>query len=262
MEDPYQRLVFNRMFAGMRHATLTMPFRGRHDVNGFYNRGCPDAHPYVIELAGSNHHLRCTECGQRPQEPTSDFQREIELIGTSKCPRYIYTETTSPTTKQEQKPTGRKNCTGSLMPDIIHSDKQIQLWEVKNQVQRHKTADVTCHVLLVLAAGFESETTTSVLKMLADEVHKAGGIVISVGWRTPPLNKWAGYIDLHIESDVDRWSHDLLGKSTFVKKYRPKVIVAERFQRLAVRTRQRNGTTEMEYGAEPLLWGPRVTFAE
>ncbi|KAG8718291.1 hypothetical protein FRC08_005584 [Ceratobasidium sp. 394] len=166
------------------------------DISGLQTRDRHDMVESVIELNGSNTYLKCTVCNRRPEEVTSHFDEPLLHEPKVECPYCMLDPSTT-----------RPGC---LLPDILLDDEAKEVWGGNQRVDKLKTKDGNCDVLLVLGPRLKSKGAAGVLRALADKVHLFGGTVIYIDWKTLDPNMWRPYIDLHLETDADLWAENYL----------------------------------------------------
>ncbi|KAG9097260.1 hypothetical protein FRC06_007753 [Ceratobasidium sp. 370] len=213
-DAPLARLAYGRVFTGMRINDRTTDVRQVHqltkhlfsagrllrcytqEVNGLHTRDCREMAGRVVEIHGTNTHLRCSRCGLRPAQPTADFDAQLLRDGRAPCRRCQL---------------GRQ---ARLLPDVLLPDEASKLWMDGTPSNWPAMEDVMCDVLLLLGPRLESKPTARLVRRLASLVHSQRRVVLHVGWRTPDRAVWGGHVDLHIESDVETWARLYLEEST------------------------------------------------
>ncbi|KAG8722681.1 hypothetical protein FRC08_014426 [Ceratobasidium sp. 394] len=206
VDNPLTRLAYSRVFAGMRINDRTTAAREIHlltkqlyaagrllrcytqEVNGLHTRDCPGMTNRVVEIHGTNAHLRCSNCHQRPNQPTTDFDEQLLRDGHAPCTRCNVSRH------------------GRLLPDVLLHDEASKLWMDAVPSKWPAVEDVRCDVLLLLGPRLESRPTARLIRRLASLVHSQHNVVVHVGWKTPDHSTWGEHVDLHIESDVGTWA--------------------------------------------------------
>ncbi|KAG9083451.1 hypothetical protein FRC06_004529 [Ceratobasidium sp. 370] len=174
------------------------------DISGLQTRDHHEMVESVLEINGSNAYLKCTVCNQRPEEETSYFDRLILREFKVNCPRCA----SDPSTTRP----------GHLLPDILLDNGAMDVWGGNERIDKLKTKDSNCDVLLVLSPQLKSKSAARVLRALADGVHLFGGTVIYVDWKTLAPNVWGRYVDLHLETDADLWAENYLSNLSEISK--------------------------------------------
>ncbi|KAG8721443.1 hypothetical protein FRC08_013005 [Ceratobasidium sp. 394] len=150
----------------------------------------------VIEIHGSNMHLRCTECKRCPDEPTTASDIPLLTQGWISCSRCTADS--------------HGGTSARLLPEVSLDDGQTELWTGNRKVLQLASKDGDCDVLLLMDPRFQSKGAAHLIQTLAKKVHESHGIVVYVGWKRLTDIVWRPYVDLHIEQDVDTWASNYM----------------------------------------------------
>ncbi|KDN35414.1 hypothetical protein RSAG8_11591, partial [Rhizoctonia solani AG-8 WAC10335] len=173
IKSPIHRLHYSHVFACMRIAAREASLRARHRyIEHLFLTGRLDL---VVQIHGTNTHLRCTGCGLRPDQATSMFDEDLVLRGRALCPSCPWEPQSLQTILKKQPlqvlPRPR------LLPDVMLDDDSTQLWAGNDKLNTLMPKDAKCDVLLILGPRLKSKGAALVIKSLArkgDDIQVSG----------------------------------------------------------------------------------------
>ncbi|KAF8595559.1 DHS-like NAD/FAD-binding domain-containing protein [Ceratobasidium sp. AG-I] len=225
LSDPVKLKVFNRTMTEMRikarqttitscHSLISALFdAGRllrcytQNIDGLQTRDRSDMVEVVLEMHGSNSELVCLKCHERPPGRAADFDNVFLDNGFAVCPRC---EEQCDKAERENK---RRRQPGILLPGILFNEQSAEIVRNGKSLEEMLADDSSSDLLLVVGTSLHTNGIAKLVKSLAKGVHVAGGAVLYIN-RDPLLaNMWGAFVDVHIQTDIEDWSRDLLSRS-------------------------------------------------
>ncbi|KAG8717071.1 hypothetical protein FRC08_008235 [Ceratobasidium sp. 394] len=221
------------------------------NIDGLQTRDRGDMEHAVVELHGTNAHLKCSTCKMRPTQPARDFDQRILSDGYVLCPLCL----ADPTRQTGSRMKLRCSKPGELLPDILLNDESKDVWATGETLDKMVLRDARCDLMIVVGTRLKSQGAAQVVKALAAKVHVHGGTVVYVDWKSLAPSVWAHHIDLHLETNIEEWAKDCIVALNANGKKSSKQETAAQFSMLLEEVRRttdtkRISTERRERGAE------------
>lgn len=124
---------------------------------------------------------------------------------------------TKPSDMRAQRENKRQRTVGTLLPSILFNEASTEITSGGKHLEELIADDSYSDLLLVIGTSLRTDGIARLVKLLAGGVHAAGGAVIYVNRDSLSARTWGQFIDLHLQTDIEDWSRELLSMSLQVR---------------------------------------------
>ncbi|KAG8737093.1 hypothetical protein FRC10_008585 [Ceratobasidium sp. 414] len=105
--------------------------------------------------------------------------------------------------------TGLIQCPSCIAQNVLYNHEEVDISEEGNGLAAKLDEDSQVDLLLIVGTSLKTDGLFKLVKLMAQEVHAAGGAVIYVDKRNAGL-KFSSFVDMHFQMDIDTWSSCML----------------------------------------------------
>lgn len=127
-------------------------------------------------------------------------------------------ELTKLSDERAQREGKRRRGIGSLVPNILFNEDSAEITRSGKHLDQLALHDSSyTDLLLVIGTSLRTGGIAKLVRLLANGVHNTGGVVIYVNRDSLPSRAWEPFVDLHLQTDIEDWSRELLSRSAQVR---------------------------------------------
>ncbi|KAG8725122.1 hypothetical protein FRC09_008134 [Ceratobasidium sp. 395] len=191
IQDVSTLALFNKTLTGYRKTARSAPLTDFHklanqlhglrklgvclttNVDGLHTREYPWLKSTTLELHGTNNELYCPVCQCTARQPVSSYDYEMSTSGLVECTECASSETNSGRAKRQS------IRSGYLVPRILLNQQAASDDHLK-AITKHTKQAAQSQVFLVVASSLQTKDTFRLVKNIAAEVRRQGGVTIYV----------------------------------------------------------------------------------